>query len=166
MNNMEDRLWDYIDGLSSSEECTTIDNLMKTDSSWKMKYDELMALHKQLQSAELDEPSMGFKNRVMEQVLASPHPAVLKTKVNNGIIYSIAAFFIVVIGGMLAYMLSQVSWNSSSSLDLPSIKVPAINWSMFSSSSYTLFFLSAGVVLALLLVDRYVSMRRNAQSHS
>lgn len=165
MNNMEDRLWDYIDGLSSFKERTAIDNLMKTDSSWKMKYDELMVLHNQLQSIELDEPSMGFKNRVMEQVLAAPHPAMLKTKVNKGIIYSIAAFFIVVIGGMLAYVLSQVKWDAPSSIGLPSMEVPAINWSILSNSSYTLFFLSAGVVLALVLVDRYVTMRRNIASH-
>src|SRR5262245_4488375 len=97
MMNMEDRLWDYIDGICPAEERSAIDGLLKTDEAWRKKYNELFSFHQQLQSIELDEPSMGFKNRVMEQVLASPHPSSLKTKVNKRIINGIGGFLILII---------------------------------------------------------------------
>ncbi|MEO6167304.1 MAG: hypothetical protein ABIO46_15225, partial [Chitinophagales bacterium] len=87
---MEDRLWDYIDGLSSREERNAMDQLLKNDPAVRMKHDELLSLHQQLQSIDLDEPSMGFNNRVMEQVLTSPQPSALKTKVDKRIISVIA----------------------------------------------------------------------------
>src|SRR4030095_9029720 len=99
MNSMEDRLWGYIDGLGSADERTVIEQLLKTDAEWKKKFDELTSFNLQLKSIELDEPSMGFKNRVMEEVLASPHPSMLKTKVNKRIINGIGLFFVITILG-------------------------------------------------------------------
>lgn len=160
MMNMEDRLWDYIDGVCSPEERSAIDQLLKTDATLKMKYDELLSFHQQLQSIELDEPSMGFKNRVMEQVLASPHPSTLKTKVDRRIITGIAAFFILSIGGILGYMLSQINWGSQGSIPFPKVEVPVVNWSLLGSSSFTLFFLSVNVVLGLMLLDKVIAARR------
>lgn len=162
----EDRLWDYIDGTCSVNERTVIDQLLKTDATWKMEYDKLMLLHQGLQSMELDEPSMGFKNRVMEQVVASPHPSMLKTKVDRRIIYMIAAFFVAAIGGTLAYAISLVDWNASGSFKLPQVNIPAINWSFFGSSGYTLFFLAVNVVLGLVLLDKFLSARRKDRSMS
>jgi len=160
MMNMDDRLWDYIDGVSSPEERSAVDQLLKTDPVLKMKYDELLTFHQQLQSIELDEPSMGFKNRVMEQVLASPHPSTLKTKVDQRIIAAIAAFFILTIGGMLGYTLSQIDWNSGGSIPVPKVEIPVINWSIFGSPSFLLFFLSVNVVLGLVLLDKMITARR------
>lgn len=160
MMNMEDRLWDYIDGLSSKEERNAIEQLMKTDAAVSMKHEELLSFHQQLQSIELDEPSMGFKNRVMEQVLASPQPSALKTKVDKRIISVIAGFFIVTIGGMLAYTISQMNWTGGESFTLPKMELPAINWSLFGSPAFTLFFLSVNVVLGLVLLDKIITARR------
>lgn len=160
MMNMEDRLWDYIDGLSTPEERNAIDQLLKNDPAIRMRHGELLSLHQQLQSIELDEPSMGFKNRVMEQVLASPQPAALKTKVDKRIISVIAGFFIVTIGGMLAYTISQMNWTGEESFTLPKMGIPVINWSLFGSPAFTLFFLSVNVVLGLVLLDKIITARR------
>lgn len=158
--NTEDRLWDYIDGLSTAEERLAIEQLLHSNATIRLKYEELMALHDQLTKMELDEPGMGFKNRVMEQVLAGPHPVSLKTRVDKRIINAIAAFFVITIGSMLIYILSQVNWNAGGSIKLPAFKMPQVNWSFFSGSSFTLFSLSVIVVLALLLIDKMVTARR------
>ena len=158
--NTEDRLWDYIDGTCSEEDRIAIEQLLKTDATGKRKYDDLFSLNQHLQSMELDEPSMGFKNRVMEQVLASPHPSVLKTRVDQRIIYGIAAFFIITIGGVLGYTFSKMNWGSPSGYNLPTVKMPEVNWSLFTNPTYTLFFLSVNMVLGLYLVDKYIHARR------
>ena len=160
MNNMEDRLWDYIDGTCLPDELMAIDALLKTDPLVKARYDELSGLHRQLQSMELDEPSMGFKNRVMEQVLVSPHPSTLKTKVDSRIISIIAGFFVLTIGGILAYMLSEINWQSNYDLGLPEVTMPTVNWSLLASPSFILFFLSLNVILGLALLDKMLSARR------
>ncbi|MBK9731092.1 MAG: hypothetical protein IPO83_07370 [Chitinophagaceae bacterium] len=160
MMNMEDRLWDYIDGLCSPEERNTISQLLQSDTTIRRKYDELLSLHQQLKSVELDEPGMGFKNRVMEQVLAGPHPSTLKTKVDHRIIYSIAAFFVLTIGGMLAYAISKMDWSASQSFELPEMSMPAVNWSFLENPAFTLFFLAVNVVLGLVLIDKLVTARR------
>lgn len=160
MMNTEDRLWDYIDGLCSPEERNTIEQLLQSDATFSMKYDELLSLHQQLKSVELDEPGMGFNNRVMDQVLVGPHPTSLKTKVDNRIIYAIAAFFVLTIGGMLADMISKMDWSNSKIFELPKMEVPAVNWSFLENPSFTLFFLSVNVVLALVLIDKVVVARR------
>lgn len=53
---------------------------------------------------ELDEPSMSFTRNVMEAVALQPAPVSLKTKVDNQIIFSIAAFFVLSILAMVGYM--------------------------------------------------------------
>lgn len=160
MKNMEDRLWDYIDGTCSPDERKAIEDLMNTSSQVKAKFEELSNLHMQLQSMELDEPSLGFKNRVMEQVLLSPHPSTLKTKVDSRIISVIAGFFVLTIGGILAYMLSEINWQSTYDLGLPEVSMPTVNWSSLASPSFILFFLSLNVILGLALLDKMLSARR------
>ncbi len=161
MMNMEDRIWDYIDGLSSPEERAIMERLLQSDPAVKSRYDELLILQQQLKAVELDEPSMGFRNRVMEQVLAGPHPVALKTRVDNRIIYIIAAFFVCTIGGMLAYTIYKMDWSGSASgFELPRVALPVVNWSFLENPSFTLFFLSMNVVLGLLLIDKIVTARR------
>lgn len=160
MINPEDRLWDYIDGTCNEQERKTIEQLLETDVVWKQKYEELTALHQQLKSMELDEPSMGFRYQVMEQVLASPHPSLLKTKVDRRIILAIAGFFILLITGLLGYTLSQVDWSSTSGSSLPSWNLPKINWSIFDSSGFMLLFLTADVIIGLFFLDKFISARR------
>ena len=56
--NIEQQLWSYIDGLSSSEERSTIQKMIETNLEWKNKYHELIEMHQLLNTAELEQPSM------------------------------------------------------------------------------------------------------------
>ena len=42
---MEERLWDYIDGLGSPEERSAIQTLIAENVEWQRKYKELLNIH-------------------------------------------------------------------------------------------------------------------------
>ena len=46
---MEQRLWDYIDGLSAADEKGLVEQLLREDAGWKMKYQELLEFLKGFQ---------------------------------------------------------------------------------------------------------------------
>src|ERR1700722_12551855 len=65
---MEDRLWDYIDGLSSPAEKTPGETLIAANLEWQRKYKELFNVHQLMAGSELDAPSMRFTQNVMEEI--------------------------------------------------------------------------------------------------
>ena len=80
--NIEERLWEFIDGHSSLEEKTVIERLLQTDTEWKAKYSELLEVNEMLQSSELEAPSMRFTKNVMEDIAKmhiAPSQAVSST---------------------------------------------------------------------------------------
>ena len=42
--NIEQQLWEYIDGISSDEKRTTIEKMLQSNLEWKNKYHELLEL--------------------------------------------------------------------------------------------------------------------------
>ena len=66
--NIEQQLWAYIDGISSSEERTSIEKMLQSNHEWKNKYHELMEVHQLMNTAELEQPSMRFTKNVMEKI--------------------------------------------------------------------------------------------------
>ncbi|HLX67703.1 MAG TPA: hypothetical protein VKR41_11930, partial [Puia sp.] len=66
--NMEERLWDFIDGLSSPTEKSAIEALIAANLEWKRKYHELLDIHQLATGSGLDEPSMRFTRNVMETI--------------------------------------------------------------------------------------------------
>ena len=65
---IDDRLWEYIDGVSSADERSAIEKLLETNQQWKEKYNELLELHQLVQSSTLEEPSLRFTKNVMEGI--------------------------------------------------------------------------------------------------
>ena len=65
---MEERLWDYIDGLSSPAERSAIEELVAANIEWQQKYRELLGVHQLMNSTELEAPSMRFTKNVMEEI--------------------------------------------------------------------------------------------------
>src|ERR1700749_3680613 len=106
MNTIEERIWSYIDGTCTDEECKAIDMLIANDDAYRSKFDELLALDKQFSKIEPDEPSMGFTYKVMEGIRAEYAQQPLKAAVNKRIIRGIGIFFIVTILAMVILMLS------------------------------------------------------------
>jgi anti-sigma factor RsiW len=60
----EQRLWAYIDGLCTAEEKSTIEKLIQENMEWRSLYHELLQVHQALTGAELEQPSLAvYKER-------------------------------------------------------------------------------------------------------
>ena len=60
-------------------------------------------LERMLKSMDLEEPSMSFNRKVMDQVALQASPVIMKTVVDKRIIYSIATVFIAGMIGMFIF---------------------------------------------------------------
>ena len=161
--NIEDRLWDYIDGSGNAEEKTFVEQLIATQEAWRKKYHELLDVHQLMNtSLELDEPSMRFSQNVMEEIAKNQIAPATKTYINKKIIYGIGIFFLVMIMGMLIYGLGQVNWSDAgSSGDLLSkYNLNKIDFSKFFNNTYTTIFMMINVVMGLMLLDMYFGKKR------
>ena len=84
--NFEKQLWDYIDGLSSPEEKTSIEKLLQSNIEWKNKYHELLEVQELLRSSEMEQPSMRFTKNVMEEIAKFHIAPATKNYINKRII--------------------------------------------------------------------------------
>jgi hypothetical protein len=175
---MEERLWDYIDGLSSPTEQSAIEALIAENIEWQQRYKELLNIHQVMHETELDAPSMRFSKNVMEEIARLQVAPATKTYINKNIIRSIGAFLLTMIAGFLVYCLGQFKWSGpgsgSSSTFLPrydlniDAKMKEFNWGKVFNSGYTNAFMLVLVVLGLVMLDMYLQrkkqQRQNAQS--
>lgn len=160
---MEERLWDYIDGLSSPGERSAIEELMAANIEWQQKYRELLNVDQLMTSSELDAPSMRFTKNVMEEIARYHVAPATKTYINKNIIRSIGAFFLTMIVGFLVYFLRQFQWKDSSSSTLVpqyNINIEKFNVGKAFNSTYTTVFTLVVVVLGLMLLDMYLHRRK------
>lgn len=161
--NIEDRLWDYIDGNSNAEEKTFVEQLIATQELWRTKYQELLDVHQLMNtSLELEEPSMRFSQNIMEEITKLQITPAAKTYINKKIIYGIGIFFVVMIVGMVVYGFGQVNWadaETSSSL-ASKYNLNKIDFSKFFNNTYTSIFMMITAVMGLMLLDMYLGKRR------
>jgi hypothetical protein len=168
---MEERLWDYIDGLSSPSEKSALEELIAANIEWQQKYRELLGVHQLMNSSELDAPSMRFTRNVMEEIARYQVAPATKTYINKNIIRGITAFFLTLIAGFLVYCLGQFKWSlhgSDSFAPTPDFHLnpESFNWSKFFNSSYTTIFLLVIVILGLKLLDMYLQRKRQEAGHT
>jgi magnesium-transporting ATPase (P-type) len=157
-NNIDDRLWEFIDGQSSIEERSAIEQLIETNKQWKEKYHELLELHQLVQSSTLEEPSLRFTKNVMEEIAKYKIAPATKAYINNKIIWGIGIFFITLVIGFLIYGFGQVDWKTSDS-NLP-IDISKVDYGKFFNNTYVNVFMMINVVLGLMLLDRYLAARK------
>jgi hypothetical protein len=165
MNNhpdIETRLWEYIDGGCNETERRDIENLIAENIQWKAKYAELLELNRMLGLAELEEPSLRFTKNVMDEIARIQIAPAAKNYINNKVVSGIALFFIVLITGFLVFAVSQVNWSEATGSDIVfGIDITRVNLAPVFNNSIVNLFMMVNVVLALLLLDRYLAMKRN-----
>ena len=161
MNHIEERIWDYIDGLCSDEEQQAISHLITHDPVYRSKYQELMMLQKDFELLELDEPSMAFTNKVMEKVTLQSKPLSAKAIIDKRVIYGIAAVFIALLTVCLFIAIKDVNWSAS-------FNMPAqVNFNLaqlsqqlkLSETAKTLIlysFFMFDTIAALMLLDKFL----------
>lgn len=157
MKSIEEKLWDYIDGTCTTDEQKAISLLIETDKAYQDKYHELLQLNSEFNCMELDEPSMPFAYNVMEAIRAEQAQKPLKTSINTYIIKGIAAFFVLVIAGMLIAFFATTDWSAGTET-ANSLNLPDFN-SLLNSKVLTIF-LFLDTVIGLLFLDTYLRKRR------
>lgn len=162
---MEERLWGYIDGACGAEEKSAIEKLLDSNVEWQSKYRELLDVHQLLHSTELEEPSMRFTRNVMEEIAKLHIAPATKSYINKKIIYGIGAFFITMIVGFLIYGFSQIQWTASSDNLIP-IDFNKVNFGAFFNNTYVNMFMMLNVVLGLMFLDRYLSNKKKKITHT
>ena len=178
---LEERLWDYIDGLSSAAERTALETLLATDPTVRAQYAELMAVHQSLGATGLEEPSMRFTKNVMEAVARQSIAPATATYVNKRVIRLIAAFFLTVIGAVLGYTLflglsTDTGGNAPTPANLvstsvatlsahvPSVQVPSVTFPALHLDPYLSVFMLVAIVCGFVVLDSYLHRRKVRQS--
>jgi hypothetical protein len=156
---IENRLWSFIDGLSSSEERSAIEKLLESNYEWKNKYQELLEVHQLMRSAELEHPSMRFAKNVMEEIAKYHIAPATKNYINKKIIWGIALFFITLIVAFLVYSFGQIDWNAQGDTKLP-FDISQIDYSKIFNNEFVNAFMMVNVLLGLILLDRLLSNKR------
>lgn len=154
MKTIEEEIWEYIDGEGDPEQRQIVEAKLAIDPVYQKTHSEMMQIQQLILAQDLEEPSMSFTRNVMDAVDLEIAPVSLKTKVDNRIIYSIAAFFVLSIVGIFIFAVSN------SNLSLPEVKLPQLNFNIALSPEKTGLliksFLFVDLILGLIYLDRFL----------
>lgn len=161
LNEIELKLWDYIDGTADFTERAIVEKLIAENAEWRAKYHELLEVNSLINDTELEQPSMRFTKNVMEEISRLHIAPATKNYINNKIIWGIAIFFITVIIGSLGYGFSQIDWSTGSNgKGIGGIDFTAVDYSQMFNNSFVNGFMVLNIVLGLMLLDRYLNEKR------
>ena len=158
-SRMEERLWDYIDGLCQANEKELIGKLLKEDQVWKAKYEELIKVQDWMKMAETEQPSLRFTKNVMEEIARTQISPAAHQYINNRIIWGIGFFFIAMLAGILIYGFSQML-SSPGEATTVSKNIGKIDFSKFFNNNLINVLMMINVVIGLFLLDNYLSNKR------
>jgi anti-sigma factor RsiW len=165
MNNIEEQLWNYIDGTSSPEEQKAISMLIEQDDAYRQKYNELIALNAEFANMELDEPSMAFTYNVMETIRNEHAKAPLKARIDQRIIKGLGLFFVLMISTIMIYALANVQWSAALSGETTlHFALPHIT--QYLTSPLMQGFLFFDVILALYTFDTYLRKKNLTKTYT
>ena len=156
MNNLEEKLWNYIDGTCTPDEQKSIGVLIAADEAVRLKYQELLKLNADFAVMELDEPPMAFTYNVIEAIRTEQAQVPLKATVNKKIISGITIFFGFTILASLVFTFMNISWPSISSSPAPALNIHMPNLSHYFTKPVIEGFIFFDVILAMFLADSYL----------
>ena len=159
--DIEARLWNYIDGLTNASETATIEKLVAENAAWRVKYKELLELHQLVQSTELEEPSMRFTKNIMEEISRLYIAPAAKTYINKKVIWGIGGSLIAMIVGFLIYAIAQINWSEGTPDNAIGIDFTQIDYSKMFNNNLMNGFMMVNIVLGLIFLDRYLANKRN-----
>ena len=165
---MEERLWSYIDGFSEADERSAIEKLLESNVEWQSKYKELLDVHQLLIQTELEEPSLRFTRNVMEEIAKFQIAPATKNYINKKIINTLGAFFVTMVVGFLIYGFAQLDWSAATSGNTTVLPVDfgKLDFSRFFSNTYVNILIMINIVLGLMLLDRYLTKKKNEALNS
>lgn len=153
MKTVEEQIWDYIDGNCSAAESAEIEAKIAADTVYQNVYKEFSELNQQISTIDLDEPSMAFNRNIMEMIKLEAAPVSLKTKLDNKIIYSIAAFFAVLVLIILGYSVSHATFTESKSF-------VNVDITRFITPAMIKIFIFADILIGFLFLDSLLRRKK------
>lgn len=163
--NIEEKLWSYIDGSIDPKEQPFIEKLVQTNQEWKTKYHELLDINDLMQNhMELDHPSMRFTQNVMEEISRLYITPATRNYINKNVIWGIGIFFLTTIVGLLVYGFGQIDWSQPESGNLPELPLNNVNWSQMFSGTYVNVFIMVNIILGLMLLDMYLTKKKKEKT--
>jgi hypothetical protein len=165
--DIEARLWEYIDGFSNDAEKSAIEKLLAENAEWKAKYHALLEVHQSLNLVELEGPSLRFTKNVMEEIAKYQIAPATKTYINSKIIWGIGVFFITMIVGFLIYGFAQVDWTIAGDTKNPiGFDLTKVDYSQMFNSTLMNGIMMLNVILGLFLFDRFLSNKNKKLKES
>jgi hypothetical protein len=160
--NIEERLWDFLNGNLSVKEKEEVQQLLEQNSHWQKMFEEMTAFEAMVKSSELEEPSMRFSKNVMDEISKLKIAPATKSYINKNIIYGIAAFFMLIIGGSLVYMFTQLDFSTGSENGIINFDFSkySFDWKQYVSPTVLNLFFVADAVIGLMLFDRYLNKKK------
>ena len=159
--NIEEKLWDYIDGSLEGSERSFVEELLQTSNEWKAKYAELMEVHQIMkENIDLEHPSLRFTQNVMEEISRLYITPATRNYINKNVIWGIGIFFLTAIIGLIVYAFGQIDWSRPDSGMMPDMQVN-MNWQQIFSSTYMNVFIMVNILLGLMLLDMYLTKKKN-----
>ena len=158
---MEERLWNYIDGTVPAGERSVISKLLETEAIWKTTYGELLEVHQLMKSSELETPSMRFSKNVMEKIAKLHIAPATRSYINKKIIWGIGIFFILLVTGFMVYGFGQMDWSGGESNTI-SENLKKVDFTKFFNNTWVNAFMMINVILGLFLLDNFLNNKRKA----
>ena len=162
MNNIEEKLWNYIDGSVSTGEQQAISLLIEQDEVYRKKYHELLDLNFEFAAIELDEPPMAFTYNVLESIRNEHALVPLKSRINTNIIKGIGLFFVLTILAILIIAVASVNWSAAAA----PVKFTLPDFSHYLSSPLMQGFWFLDLVLALYIFDTYLRKKNHTKLYT
>jgi len=155
-HEIEMQIWEYLDGLCAEADEARIAALIVDDAAWRRQYEIVKALHSELGTVAMEQPSMRFSRNVMDAVAQEHVAPSTKAYLNKWIVRGIAAFFFLLIGTLLATIVGTSDEEAQKTVfSLPRLNLPALS---LGSVGYGLLMLN--IVAALILLDAWMKGNR------
>ena len=161
--NIEEKLWNYIDGSLEKDENNLVEQLLQDNQEWKAKYAELMDVHQLMQdNIDLEHPSLRFTQNVMEEISRLYITPATRNYINKNVIWGIGIFFLTTIIGLIIYTFGQINWSAPSGTgNIPELNMTNVNWGQMFNSTYVNVFIMVNILLGLMLLDMYLTKKKN-----
>jgi anti-sigma factor RsiW len=159
--NIEETLWNYIDGNCTADEQKAITTLIASDEACRLKYNELLKLNNEFSAMELDEPPMAFTYNVMEDIRAEQAQKPLKAAINKRIVLGLAIFFVITIAALLVFTLASMQpmlASDGAAATSSGFTMPDLSQYLPKPLIEAFFFFD--VVLALYLFDTFIRKKK------
>jgi hypothetical protein len=162
--HIEERIQDYLDGLCNEREAAEIERNIAENPAWKAAYASFSEIHQVLQSGfEPLEPSMRFSKNVMEQIAGLSIAKPTRQYLNPVVIWMIGGILVTLLVIVTGYAISLTDWSAAGSgttLKIPEVKMPAVNWGGYVNNNTTLLFLLLNTVLGFALFDKWLRRKK------